>query len=462
LKRKYWPHQLDSFRYAMEFRHPALFLQMRLGKTMVSVRRINLYKPLDPKLGLRILIVAPSSALGSWIDELQEEGESSVQLLIAAKKKRRGFLMQRRKWNLINKEGYQALPQIANIDWDCVVLDESTFIKTVWKIKVTEFFLDNFRDVPHRWILTGTPNPESDLEFWSQLAFLDGQAFGCKTFWQFRVKYFQPDENGYNWVAKRGTAKMIQQYVGRRCKIIRRKDVNMDKEKIKMKRTFDLPDKLRIQYERIEEDFEYETDEIVTTKFSITKHQWLRRFCGGFLDGELVWKGKIDCLVDLLKNELRRDSVIVWAWYKDEIAAIYKALKKKKINCAVMQGGGGGNKLEIRERKKKLFNKGKIQVLIIQPEVAKTGMNLSKADTAIYYSEPEGLEASQQTEDRILSLAKTSPLLYIYLQVKDSVDQDIRDALSMKALKSDYQLNRAIKESMRRRIEWRKRKRCSN
>ncbi len=455
MRRRFYPHQKDAFRYTLEFRHPALFMEMRLGKTLVTIRRINLYKPMDSDHGLRILIVAPNSALGSWMDELKLEKESDVALLLGEKKKRVELLRQDCKWNLINKEGYSVIPMIRRINWDAVVIDESTFIRNVHKVKVTNFFLNNFRDCPHRWILTGTPNPESDMEFWSQFAFLDGEAFGSKDFWSFRANNFEPDQYGHIVSPKAGAAKFIERCVGRRAFLQRRKDVGLDKEKIRIKRIVKLPKDLRRQYELMEDDFEFQRADggYTTTKYSITKHNWLRQLCGGFLDKELVWKGKINSVKELLKTELKRDFVIIWAWYRHEIEALSEAFRAAGIEVSTLMGGMTPKN---RLKRVKQFQDGKIRVFIIQPETGKMGMDLSLADTAIYYSEPEGQETSKQTEDRILALSKDGPLQFIYMQVEDSVDQDIREAQCMKSLRTSYTFNQALKQSMLRRIEKRK------
>ncbi|GAF93420.1 unnamed protein product, partial [marine sediment metagenome] len=202
-KRRPWAHQVDAMNYCRQEKHPALFMDMRLGKNLVTIRRIKMYKPLDADQGLRVLIVPPGSAIESWEEDLDLEGETDVSLIMAStRKKRKQLLMDGHKWNIINKEGFLAVPEIGGrehcelcggsgknpetkkscgrchglgsigmgelpVNWDAAVLDESTSIKNP-KAKITKFFLRTFRDCPHRWILAGMPNPEGPLEFWSQ------------------------------------------------------------------------------------------------------------------------------------------------------------------------------------------------------------------------------------------------------------------------------------------------------
>lgn len=460
--RQFYAHQKGAFRYAMRERHPALFLDMRLGKTLVVIRRCILYQPLSQSLGLRVLVVAPNSALGSWQNELDREGYKWTRL--------RGTPMQRKKalaeiyiisgdarprWALINKEGYRPLPEIASAFWDAVIMDESTSIKNP-KAQVTKFFTRNFRDVPHRWVLTGTPNPEGDHEFFCQLRFLRGGAFGCKTFWQFQQKHMKPSWDGYGWLMKPGSPSMIRREVARKCMVMRRRDVNMAETKVRERRTIEMPPPIREAYQKAEDSFVMEYADIQEdTKWEMTKYQWLRQMCGGFIGHEMKWDGKLKELLYLLQGELKNARVVVWFNYNQEIEAAYQMLTKAGMSVGFIHGG-----VKNREGGIKRFQAGRRRVLLIQQAVAQMGVDLSTADTAIYFSSPVGLMARQQTEDRIVSMKKAvraTPLLYIDLVVENSVDEDVLRALEGKAKDSTLTLSRALAIAIKeRRKKWTK------
>ena len=438
-------HQLDAFRYTLKERHPALFMEMRLGKCLVTIRRCKLYKPINPVIGLRGLIVCPNSAVGSWIEELSNEDEPPPCLLMGSRAKRLDMLMNTYDpWYIINKEGHLALPEIAKVDWDFVILDESNFITNPRSL-VSKFFLQNFRDVPHRWVLTGSPNPRGDLDFWPQLAFLDSQAFGFKTFWDFRAK--KCIVQGFSWVTTSQTHKEIVQTVGKRCLIIRRKDYKLDLEKKHIVRELELPPDMRAQYEKVESSFELGNK---TTIWATVQYQWLRAVCAGFLEEKLVWPGKITELVTLLQTELKDEPVPIWFDYNKEIFAVAEALLKENISHRILTGL---TPLLEREQKRKDWIAGKFQVLLIQQRIAQMGMNLSHADTAIYFSEPSGPLASIQVEDRILSLDKKTILLYLHLIVKDSVESDMYQELRARRFTSDLSLSRALQSRMESRYK---------
>jgi len=455
MKRRFWKHQLIAFGYARRRRHPALFMEMRLGKNLVTIRTVMLYKPLDPNRGLRVLIVAPRSAFAGWKHDLTLEGQGNdIAWLVGSRKERLEVLHNKTaRWNIINKEGYISIPEIANlriVNWDAVILDESTFIKNP-KARVTRFFVNRFRDCPHRWILTGTPNPESDMEFWTQLSFLNGHFLQCRNFWDFRAKYFEPEPGGYGWTPKPGMSKIIQEAVGAQALIMRRSDVGMAREKIIERRTVSFPKSIRDIYDTAENEYVLVAGaKTKTTQWAIVRYTWLRRLCGGFVDGKLIWPGKINLLLELIQGELRHDPVVIWFNFNSELFAVRDALLKAKISSTYILGDLSPAERQMRH---KLFQSGKVRVLLLQQAVAQLGMDLSRSDTAIYYSEPVGRLANQQTQDRIINLNKSGPLLIVYLHVESSVDEDVHEVLSGKKIRAGISMYRALQHAMRLRKE---------
>ncbi|MBW7989994.1 MAG: hypothetical protein FVQ84_08270 [Planctomycetes bacterium] len=444
--RRLYKHQIKAFKYTLNVKHPALFMEMRLGKTLVTIRRCNLYVPLNKKIGHKFLVVAPNSALGSWEDDLKLESESKVKVSTGTRNERLKELSEDFKWFLLNKEGHLSIPEIARIKWDAVIIDESTIIKNP-KPLITKFFLKNFRAVPHRWILTGLPNPESDLEYYCQFFFLYGSAFGFRNFWDFRAKCYEPDKVGYDWSPKSGVYDQVSGWVGSRAFIMSRKNAGFNKKKIFQKRYLDFPNDLREKYNLAEKDFELEG---IQTMWQTVKYVWLRKLCGGFIEDRLVWDGKIKAVLELLKGELKKSQVVIWFNFTYEILAVEEALRKLKISCTTIFGKIKDRKE--REIRRRMFQSGKIRIILLQCEIAKMGMDLSAADTAIYYSEPVGAETRRQTEDRTLSMQKDGPLLFINFIVKNSVDSDINQSHISKKFNSNWSLGKALMSKLKERV----------
>jgi hypothetical protein len=332
--------------------------------------------------------------------------------------------------------------------WDHTILDES-FIRNP-QTRITKFFLSSFRDVPHRWLLTGLPNPESRLDYWTQFAWLDGHAFGCRSYWQFRAEYFKPRTYGYGWQPQRGAAKKIDEYVGKRAFVQTRRSAGVDVKKVYEKRTLDFPASVRKLYDDAEDDFVRRNREgdFEETSFAGARWQWMRALCGGFQDGKLVWPGKLNELRDLLTGELAREQVVVWFAHTAEIENAERVLKKAKVTCATYYGK---TRQSSRAGVVKLFERGGVRVLLAQESLGKTGVRLGAADTAIYYSNRPDFDSRSQSEDRILLVTKKVPLLYIDLIVADTIDVDVRDTIRMKRWRTETSSRRAILARMEKR-----------
>lgn len=482
--RRLRPHQMTALFYSRRAKNPGVFLDMRLGKTLVTIRRLLTYEPRDKRRGLRVLVVAPNPALDAWRDELPAEGIEYNLLSGPRSARLKKLEANDSRFYLINKEGWLAVPEIGGADrceackgrgkvpdgdtkrvcytcrgkgynqappvirWDAAILDESVFIKNA-RARVTKFFLNSFWFVPHRWALTGLPNPEGSLDYICQMLWLNHSFMGFDNYWAFRAKYYKPDPRGYGWVPKPGVNKMINEEVGRTCLIMRRKDVNLEVDKIRQTRTLELSPKARKTYDKAERDFILEGDGLETesTLWRTTQYIWLRRLAGGVIDGKPFWSGKLNELKYLLTTELAKDPVVVWFNFNDEINEALKVLGMAKVKAVSLTGNDSP---DVRRRVVREFRAGNVRVLLLQSKIAQYGLNLGAADTAIYFSEPVALNDRRQTEERILELGKRS-LLLINLIVKDTVDEDVNRALRLKGLNSNMSLSAALLTAMRER-----------
>lgn len=417
-----------------------LFWEMRLGKTLVTIRRLR--RCLGP-----FLVVAPNDALLSWEKELTLEREPFIRLA-GTRKQRQSILtgsmqdffhLNRPRYFLVNKEGHLSLPELADVRWEALILDESTFIKNP-KAKVTKFFTRNFRAVPIRIILTGTPAPESPLNYVSQFLFLNPEWIGVKNYWEFRARFCRP--YGFDWKPTKKGHAILDSAVSR-CQALKRTDVGLDRRKIYTLRNVELPPALRRAYKGIVKDFIFDYEDFhAETKLAVQAFTWLRQLALGLVNDKLVWDGRTKVITELLAVELKGEPTIIWTNLVQENIMLTAAITQHWRAASI----SGATPVKERAIILQDFDAGKLDHLVVQVPCATFGLNLSRASTAIYHSCPFGLLARKQSEDRILNVRGSGPLLYIDIVTENTIDEDILEGIAKK------QSEQEVKSTITRRL----------
>lgn len=421
-RRSFREHQKSGLRWMLTVKHPALFWEMRLRKTAVAIRRIQLNNSLR-----KVLVVGPLCVLPGWLSELEAEGENNIFFLYGSNSKRRKMLQDiqtagtgERLWVVTNKEIHLSVPEISGIPWDAVILDESRWLANP-RTKASKYFVRNFRRSAVRMCLTGTAAPESDLEYFTQIQFLDWNNWEEKTYWEFRIKNF--DCIRYGWVVKPERKGYIEYVLSKNCYFLRRSEVKLGGTKIHERRAMELPQRLRTMYTTAMDEFVLEGEEdLDKTIWATQRYLWLRYLCSGFVNGELISDHKLKTLWDLLYNELRGEQVAIWCSYKIELEAVTAFLRQKGNSAETIHGGVS---VQNREAFRLRFQNGDLDYLVIQPDSFKFGTNITKAKALVYFSSPEGAQTRQQTEDRAIDIDKIDSNLIVDLYCLDTVEEDI-------------------------------------
>ncbi len=430
-RRALWPHQQQALDYCRDHQHPALLMEMRLGKSLVVIRALE-----ESGHNTQVLVVAPSSALGDWDRELRREGytDDEVTFLQGSRKLRLQTLEIPWRYVLANRESWLSVPEIADIPWSAVVLDESPSIKNP-QSGISKFFRFNFRRVPRRFILTGTPAPESLADLWGQFDYLDGGAFGFTNYYGFRSKLFVPTEAGGGWYPRIGAERLIQNSLSQKAFVLRCKDVHLDQPRIRERREMELSPKARRAYLKAEDElilgFETEREREVSTLMQ--QYAYCRQLASGIDPdtGQVRWTGKLEELKYLLHGELKDEPVVIWFAFNAEIDAAREYLSPDpRLGYAY-----GRHTPQERRELFASFQKGDVRVLLLQVKIAQYGLDLSRASTAIYFSSPVSRMDRVQTEARIATArpgAEGRPLLFIDFVTARTVDTDVLALLRRK------------------------------
>lgn len=442
MKRQLYPYQKDAVAYLKKTPMAALYMEMRLGKCITTIRALK-------DIPGRKLIICPKSVINTWADELEMEGISDYLWFSSEFLKRIPYknMYALPQWCIVNYEASTRLSDTWKEMFQHIVIDESAWIKNP-KAKVTKFFLQNFQNAERKILLSGNPAPNTPLEYFTQMQFLHGEWMNCKNYWQFRRRYFVSDIQGWQWWTRHSSKEVIKLELQKTCFFLSRKDVGVENKKVYEKRYVSMPASLQKEYNRMEKEFvaTLPNGETLEIKHVVAQLIYLQEMAGGFLKDQAMSEHKIKELVSLLEGELKGEKVLVWCRFRWEIEAISKAIKTIRCVCIT-----GDTKLGNRKIIQEGFNGDDYDILILQTATSKYGLNLSAADTSIYYSNTFVADDRTQSEMRIEHNSKKTPLLYIDLITRDSVDEHILKALQKK--KKDSQFFMEVIEELRRKYK---------
>jgi len=438
MTRKLHPYQEKALSYLQKNGGGALFMEMRLGKTIVCIRYVHSFKASQPSSGWCVgLVVTPVEGLWAWKRELAlEKVEPTV--LVGSRTQRLHLLWgsPNQKWFLINYEGFLSIQEeIKQKQWNFCILDESRRIANP-KSKTTKALLrwDNLDMI--RIVLAGEPAPESPLEYFNQYTFINGEFCGNRNYWQFRNNFFK-ELTPHEWVPIPSKLDRLKKEIQSNAFFLSRKQAGLKDNKIYETRALRFPKEIRNMYEEIKKDFLLTMDKkvVVTTKWVPVQYTWLQQLSSGFLGDKFLWDGKIKQLFELLNGELKNEQVVVWYKFNAPLFETSRWLYFQGIDHRKIVGEESRNS---REASIDLFRASGVRILLCQIKCGKSAIDLSNSSTAVYFSNSHSLEERIQSEDRILNPAKHEPLLYLDLITEGTVEEDIVELLRDKKCEAQY------------------------
>ena len=201
--------------------------------------------------------------------------------------------------------------------------------------------------------------------------------------------------------------------------------------KIYQVRNFELTPAMRREYDAIESNMRYEfPDGEIDMYNALTLVGKLQQAARGFVyrDGEATpfVDPKDNPALQLLSDTLEdvQGKFIIWAARRVEIDWINDLLKAKGIECVNYHGG---IKDADRDAAIDAFQDpdSGVQGFVGTPAAGGTGLTLTAATTAIYYSDDFDLEARLQSEDRNHRKGTVGDCVYIDLVATDTKDERI-------------------------------------
>lgn len=413
-----------------------LFLDMGLGKTVITLDAINTLR-YDRWAVQRVLIIAPKKvAEGTWTKEAQKWEHLRhlrISAVLGSQQKRLRALATPADIYVINRDNVAWLVDYFKNAWpfDMVVLDESSSFKNSQSKRFKALKLVRSR-INRLVELTGTPASNGLIDLWAQIYLLDGGARLGRTLGQYRERFFDPDKRSrtqiFSYTPKDGSMEYIQQAIGDICVSMKAEDyLNLPD------RMFDdvpvvLDDKTRKAYRQLERDLLLELDEgqITAASAGVLTGKLLQLCNGAVYDSEkrplAIHNCKVEAFLEVLE-QLNGQHCLVFYNFQHDRDRLLAALEPLGLRVWVYQNAADED----------AWNAGEIDVLLAHPASCAYGLNLQNGGHHIvWFGLTWSLEQYEQANKRLHRQGQRHPVIVHHLVVQGGMDEDVIDSLRAK------------------------------
>jgi SNF2 family DNA or RNA helicase len=446
-------YQVEAVNFIKNNNEVAVFGDCGIGKTIICLQAIS-----DLLLNFEakgVLIIAPLRvARMTWPLEILERKEFNwlKYSILHGVNKEKNF-NENSLIYIINYEGLTWLDSILskmnykNWPFDVVIYDELTKMKNPsskrfkrWR-KFVKFF-------NKRIGLTGTPTANGYLDLWAQFFCLDiGESLG-QTFTSYRNRFFyQTGYQGYQYKVRDRAEQEIQNIISPVTLRISSKDYlnlpDLNFEDIELS----MPERLMEQYKTLENELFVELDKensVEAVNAAVLSNKCLQFASGSiYLTNDETQKRYVENIHDIKINALKKivkttsQPILVGYSFKHELEKILK-----HFPYALTLSSKDSQNEELTTQK--LWNEGKIKMLVCHPAAVAHGLNLQNgSNIGVWFSLNWSLELYQQFIARLWRQGQNKPVTFYRLIMKDTIDEAVATALESKS-KSQTSLLQAL------------------
>ncbi len=397
-------HQQKAVERARTEKNLALFFEAGTGKT-ATIARILAEEFNKNKRISNTLIFAPLMVCKQWPEEiakftgippdkihvLTESGKKRTERMKALLTKTDGAIVVTNYESVQIKDFYAALLKFSP---RIVVLDESHRIKDSQATRSKAIY-PLTQSAERRFLLTGTPCPNSLLDLFGQYKALDPGIFGAG-YWSFKRAYFYDKNAGRpfsfpDWVPFPQAAKEIGAKIEKTAVQVTRKEC-LDLPRLSL---VPVPVELSTGQNKIYQEMKKEfvtelAGQVMSSEFEMVKSMRLHQILAGFIQPDdqdtPVWVEdlpRMDALMQKI-DEIGNQKQIIWTVFRPTYKRIADELEKRKITYTFLTGEQVGDKA--KQESKDRFTRGDAQILIANPAAAGEGIDgLQIASYAHFY-----------------------------------------------------------------------------
>ena len=415
-----YKYQKDVINKALNNEGYGLFLDTGCGKTICGLE-------IAKHLG-KTLILCPLSVIETaWVEDCNNfyPELKIINCWGSSKSERIKLLNSEADIYVMNYESFKILKHIiSNMDFKCMIVDESSVMKNM-KSQITTDIMSMIDIIPRRFVLSGTPNPNSNLELFPQIKFVQPELFGISYLgWQ--ATYFTQDlANPHYWYQTDENKEKLFARLSEGSVFLKKEDcVDLPPKVFEVKR-FELGKEQKMYYDDMIRDIQDNINE--WSKFEFTaKLMKLREIVSGFVinkDGSITdFDTNKDKLLESAFEEIGDKPVIIWCQFQHEVDKL-----AEKYNGVALT-----SKTKDRDSIIRQFKNGEIKRLFTHPKLLGKGLTFVNCTYNIYYSLSFSYEEFRQSQDRIHRIGQDNKCTYIILQGKNTIDEKIYNCLKRK------------------------------
>lgn len=390
---------------------------MGLGKTVQTITLLLEQSENGPSL-----IVAPSSVVPNWRNELQRFAPSLNLTILNQSEDRSKDIKDAKAGDvIITTYGILNTQQedLAGREWNVVCLDEAHTIKNAnTKMSKSAMQLKAQRKV----ILTGTPIQNHLAELWNLFQFINPGLLGSAE--QFKKKFILPIEGENDKARQSQLRRLISPFLLRRTKA---EVVDELPAKNDIKLPVELSSEEMSMYEVKRREAEAmvlkNNKDKVSTLAEITRLRQMACSCS-LVDKK--WKlpsSKVLAFIDLAES--LNDSgnrALVFSQFTSFFEEVKKMMDKAKLPYLYLDGS---TPMAMREKLVKEFQTGKCPFFLISLKAGGLGLNLTGANYVIHLDPWWNPAIEQQATDRAYRIGQKQDVTVYHLISQHTIEEKI-------------------------------------
>lgn len=444
------PYQLNGIQLICGRDHGALFLDPGLGKTSISLAAYLVLK--EANAVARMIVIAPlRPARLVWPVEVAKWTDFAhlrVSLVLGTEKQRKAAMQADADIYVVNCE---------NTDWlfanygefgahapEMLVVDESTRFKNP-QSKRFKALKDNISRFARRYILTGTPTPQSIEDLFSQTYICDGGVALGQFITRFRREFCWAENIHVGggrviqkWHPKADAAERVYQRINGMALRLKAEDYLNMPDRLDNQIAIELPAGIAKQYAALEKDLFVATEggNTMAPANAAAALMKLRQIVNGVAytenqQGDVAIEplhdAKLEALAELIEEQ-SGSPLLVAVSFLPEVEAIRAHLG---VDVPYL---GGGVSAKRADEIVAAWNRGEIPVLLAHPSSVAHGLNLQAGGHAVcWFGLTWNLEEYIQFNARVYRQGQSNTVVIHHIVAANTIDGDILEALTHKA-----------------------------